>query len=242
MICQLCGYDKKLIKAHVIPEGFFRQLRSKHRTQEIHTNKEGEYPKRALIGIYDKEILCAKCDNRLAPWDNYAQQVLLQSVSEDHGIYYNHQKIAYKIVDFDYKPLKLFFVSLLWRASVSTHKFYQRISVGPFEQKLKEMILSENPGPPLMFAVTLAKFSNPNIMPIMDPHQDKFEGINYCRFYLSGFVAYIKVDNLTVPNFIKELYLRPGTPIPIILRDVHHSKEWTVIKDIFQKSVLKDNT
>lgn len=242
MICQLCRNDKKLIKAHIIPEGFFRQLRSERRAPEIHTNKEGEYPKRAPIGIYDTGILCAECDNRLAPWDNHAQQVLLQDFSEDLAIYYNQQKIVYRIADFDYKLLKLFFISLLWRASVSTHKFYQRISAGPFEQKLKEMILSEDPGPPLLFAVTLAKFSDPAVTGVLDPHRDKFEGINYCRFYLTGFVAYIKVDRRSVPNFLKDLYLRPDTPIPVILRDFHHSKDGVVMKDILRKSVLKDNT
>jgi hypothetical protein len=136
----------------------------------------------------------------------------------------------------------LFFISLLWRASVSTHKFYQRISAGPFEQKLKEMILGEDPGPPLLFAVTLAKFSDPAVTGVLDPHRDKFEGINYCRFYLTGFVAYIKVDRRSVPDFMKDLYLRPDTPIPVILRDFHHSKDGVVMKDILRKSVLKDNT
>lgn len=240
MICQLCGHDKKLIKAHIIPEGFFRQLRFENKAPEIHTNNEGEYPKRAPIGIYDREILCAECDNRFAPWDNHAQQVLLQNFSENLSIYSNRQKILYEILDFDYTQLKLFFNSLLWRASISTHQFYQRISCGPFDAKLKEMILNNDPGPPQLFAVTLAKFSDPHITGILDPHKEKFEGINYCRFYLTGFVIYIKVDSRSVPAFMKNLYLRPDTPIPVILRDVHHSKDGTLMKDIVQKSKLNN--
>ena len=242
MICQLCGGDKKLIKAHIIPEGFFRPLRSERRGPEIHTNTPGEYAKRAPVGIYDTGILCAECDNRLAPWDNHVQQVLLQGFSEELAVYENRQKVAYNIVNFDYKLLKLFFISLLWRASISTHKFYQHIAVGPFEPKLKKMILSEEPGLPLMFAVTLAKFSNPEVTGILDPHRDKFEGVNYCRFYLTGFVAYIKVDSRSVPDFMKSLYLHPDAPMTVILRDIHQSKDGAVLKDIVRKAVLRNNT
>jgi hypothetical protein len=239
MICQLCGQKKKLIKAHIIPEGFFRPLRSGRKAPELHTNSKGVYPQRVPIGIYDKEILCADCDGKFSLWENHAHKVLIQNFTEDLAIYWNGQRICYNIIDFDYKLFKLFFLSLLWRASISNHIFYHRISVGPFEQKLKDMILANDPGPPQTFAVTLAKFSDPNITVIMDPHLEKFSGINYCRFYLTGFVAYIKVDDRPVPDFMRDFYLRPDTPLPIILRDFHRSKDGALMKDIFQKSLLK---
>ena len=209
MICQVCRHEKKLIKAHIIPEGFFRPLRSKRKAPELYTNTKGIYTKRVPKGIYDREILCADCDGIFSPWENHAHKVLIQNFSEELAIFWNGQKIAYNITDFDYKLFKLFFISLLWRASISKNIFYRRISAGPFEQILKDMILSFDPGPPQKFAVTLAKFSDPNITVMMDPHPEKFNDINYCRFYLTGFMAYIKVDDRPVPDLMSDFYLRP---------------------------------
>jgi hypothetical protein len=136
MICKLCDQEKKLIKAHIIPEGFFRPLQSESRAAEIHTNTIGVHPKRSPIGIYDKNILCEDCDGKLGVWDEYAQKLLLQNFNEDNALYDNKEKIAYKIKDYDYIIIKLFFISLLWRASITTQEYFDRIVVGPFEEKL----------------------------------------------------------------------------------------------------------
>jgi len=158
MICQCCVEKKKLMKAHIICEGFFCHLRPGKGTIELHTNTEGTYPKRASIGIYDKNILCVDCYQILGPWKNHAQKVLLHNFAENLAIYDGHKKVGYKIKHFDYKTLKLFFISLLWRASISKHQFYKHVSVGHFEKMLKEMIVSANPDNPNAFAVTIAKF------------------------------------------------------------------------------------
>jgi hypothetical protein len=239
MVCYCCGEEKKLIKAHIIPEGFFRHLRSGKGTIELHTNTESTYPKRASIGIYDKNILCGDCDQIFGPWENHAQKVLLHNFSEDLAIYDGHKKVGYKITDYDYNALKLFFISLLWRASISKQQFYKRVSTGPFENMLKDMILAADPGHPNTFAVTLAKFIDPNVPVMMDPHSESYDGVNYCRFYLSGFVVYIKVDNRPPPDFLSDFCLSDSGSIIVIPRDVNKSKDGVILKDILAKSVRK---
>ena len=44
-----------------------------------------------------------------------------------------NQKIGYIVDNFEYSKLKLFFISMVWRASVSSHKYFNRISLGEFE-------------------------------------------------------------------------------------------------------------
>ena len=58
-LCRLCLKDKNLIKAHIIPEGFFRLLRSGNRSPEMHSNSPGSFPKRMQVGTYDSNILCS---------------------------------------------------------------------------------------------------------------------------------------------------------------------------------------
>ena len=114
MKCKFCGKNIKLIKAHIIPEGFFRLLRFGDKPPELHSNKEGVYPKKSPIGVYDKGILCSECDNAIGIWDNYAQDLLLNSFSESCALFQGDVKLGYKIDKYDYEKLKLFFLSVLW--------------------------------------------------------------------------------------------------------------------------------
>ncbi len=241
MLCRLCNRDRKLIKAHVIPEAFFRSLRSGGKAPEIHTNTKGAYPKRAPIGVYDRTILCGECDGCFSPWDDHAQQVLIRDFSEALPLYDESRKVAYRIQRFNYNLLKLFFLSLLWRASVSNHKFYRRISVGPYEEILRGMLLTEDPGTAEKFAVTLARFSDPQFTGMLDPHAERYEGVNYCRFYLTGFVAYIKVDRRPPPSFLRDFVISEDSQITVILRDLHESKDGAVMKAIARKSLYGEN-
>src|SRR5205085_1866871 len=115
----------------------------------------------APVGVYDKTILCRECDNLFSPWDNHVQEVLLHDFGEAATLYHGQTIAGWRIDKFDYRALKLFFISLLWRASVSTHEFYRRVSVGPFEDELRQMMAGKDPGPAETFAVTLAKFDDP---------------------------------------------------------------------------------
>ena len=204
---------------------------------EIHSNINGVFPKRSPIGIYDKSILCEKCDKYIGLWDGYAQQLLIQDFSEELAVQKGNTKAAYKIDNFDYKQLKLFFLSILWRASISSQPFYSRIQIGSHERILKEMITAEDPGEPYDYAVSLAKFSDPSVNAMLDPHKKSFDGINYCQFYITGFVLYIKVDKREPPDFLKELCLKRDPPFWIILRDLNKSKDGKIIKEIASKAI-----
>ena len=237
MKCHLCLEDKKLIKAHIIPESFFLPLKSGKRVPELHTNTNGVYPRRAPVGIYDTSILCSNCDNTIGDWDNYAQQLLLKEFNEDLAIYDSSKKVAYKIDNFDYEKLKLFFISVLWRASISNHYFFKRVKLGPYESIARKMILKKESGSSEDFSVVIAKFSEPDITSILDPHKDKYDGVNFYRFYMTGFVIYIKVDKRKTPKFLDKFYIRKCEPIWILLRDLHKSKDGKIMKDIAIKAL-----
>ena len=236
MICQLCDEDKKLIKSHIIPKGFFKPMQSENKSALVYTNTKGLHPKRSPIGFYDMNILCKECDAKIGIWDDYAQRLLLHNFNEDNAVYNGKAKAYYIIKDYDYNLLKLFFISVLWRASITSHKYFNRISAGPFEEELKNLILSNNPGEDEEFPITLAKFNDPDFKFILDPHQDKFDNINYYRFYLTGFVAYIKVDKRNSVGIHQEFKIKEHEPIIIILRDLHKSKDGDVMKDIASKN------
>jgi len=234
MSCKFCGAHKPLIKAHVVPAGFFRRLRHGNRPPRMLTNINGVYPKKAPTGVYDTSIVCAECEAQFGPWDDYAQQLLQDEPLNGRKMYVGRELVAYEVPGYGYEALKLFFVSLLWRASASSHSFYGKIRLGPFERRAKELIKRRVPGGPEEFSVVLSKFKHPYGSTILDPHPEKFFGINYVRFYLGGYVAYVKVDQRKTPASLSKHILRDGKSLCIIVRDLERSQELAVIKNIIE--------
>lgn len=146
MKCQFCDQEKNLIEAHIIPAGFYRRLKAGRDPLTLYTNRSGKFPKRVPIGIYDKTILCGDCERIWGDWDNYAQQLLDNEPLNAQVRYHRDgQKLGYVIDNFDYKKLKLFFISMIWRASVSNQQLFSRISLDSLESVAKEMIREGDP-------------------------------------------------------------------------------------------------
>ena len=120
-LCRFCLEQRQLIEAHIIPKGFFERIRSDE--PNILVN-ESDYPKRSPQGIYDKGILCGPCDNIIGKWDQYAQEVLTMDMSGFTLIAEGQNIGGWERPEYNYELLKLFFISLVWRASISTHSFY----------------------------------------------------------------------------------------------------------------------
>jgi hypothetical protein len=230
--CKFCGSESKLIKAHIIPAGLFRRLQKGDKPLELMTNKAGEHIKKAPIGVYDRTIVCGKCEKIWQEWDEYAQQLLTDGPLNGRIIYHENKALCYVVDSYDYQKLKLFFISLLWRAAVSSHPFFSKVSIGEFEDIAKWHIVSRAPGNSSDFSITLARFENPLAKPILDPHTEKFSDVNYVRFYLSGYIAYIKVDHKPAPMPLAVITLSEKTPLYILCRDFTKSKELDLMRKI----------
>lgn len=239
MICRYCEQPKRLIKAHVIPETFFRRLREGKQSPLL--VRQREHLRRSPIGIYDPEILCADCDAIFAPWDDYAQKVLSPELKNANAITDGIQIGGWTIADYQYDLLKLFFISLLWRASVSQHPFYHRIKLGTFEPIAQGMIAQSDPGQPEEFGVVLARFTDALGTSILDPHPDRLDGIKYCRFYLGRYIAYIKTDARPPSETWRAFTMKPDQPLCIVARNLQRSKELAVMHKVVASSRRKNS-
>ena len=238
MNCKLCGKDKKLVRAHIIPKSLWKPLFDEQPPQ-IHSNAPTVDDKKSLVGVYDTGILCAQCESIFSPWDDYAQKLLLAKPSENNYVMENGQRIAYVETSIDYAKLKLFFISLLWKAAVSNHYFFSRVNVGSFEPQLRRMILKGDPGDPDTFAIMMAKCEDRLGTIVLNPQPERWDEINYYRFYLAGYLAYIKVDRRPTPNFMSVLALDPEKPLIISVRALKTSKDFKIMHDIAMSSVVK---
>jgi hypothetical protein len=230
MKCKFCGNESVLVKAHIIPEGFFRRIQQGKEILRLVSNSPGEYTKRAPVGVYDKSIVCKKCEGIWQEWDSYAQKLLAEEPLNGRAIYHNNEKIAFRVDNFDYKKLKLFFISMVWRASISSNRFFSSVSLGKFEDIAKWHIENSDPGSSDDFSVNLAKFDHPLSKSTLNPHGDKISDVNYVRFYLADYIAYIKVDNKPAPTPFSKLAITENAPLYIICRDFTKSKELALMK------------
>lgn len=239
--CKLTGKKGKPVDAHIIPESFYLIDKNDNFPLRTVTNTKGAYPKRIPKGIYDATILTHHGEKYFQRWDDYASTLLINKFSSTEPIGHDGKVIAYVYESYDYHKLKMFFISLLWRAGVSSHEFFRRVKLGPHIDKLKEAILTDNSGDDDFYAVNLVVFDEPKEWPkIMDPFPEKIRDIRYYRFYLGHFIAHIKVDQRKSYGSLRDIQLKPDVPLYIVQRDFWGSKEHRLMKKLIIEVVKKE--
>lgn len=196
-ICRLCLEEKKLIRAHIIPKGFYKYLYPENGKKEaLLIIRNNDKSLRSPVGEYDENILCADCDGRLGIYDNYAQEIILKSTPEP---FLDPQNV-WKIDNVDYDLLKMFFISLLWRASISKREFFEEVDLGPYEKKCRLAILENNSGSVDDYSLIFTKFTSNESKEILNknitvPIRHRVENFNFYIIYLpNAYKVYIKVD------------------------------------------------
>jgi hypothetical protein len=200
------------------------------------SNVAGSHPRKSPIGVYDF-ILCDGCEKFFFDVDDYAVRVLLQRRESVIELRHEGEIVGYEVRDFDYSLLKRFFMSVLWRASVSTHVFFQKVSLGPYGPKLLEMLNANDPGKPDDFAVVLAIFDDhPAATAMMDPFKRRGP-VRHYQFQLNRYLAQIKVDRAPFEQRLREAQLSDHSPLLIVAREFLHSREFKVMRSIAQRKL-----
>lgn len=209
-ICRGCNQKKNLIKAHIIPESFFREINTSGQMSILIEGKKDSYIKRCPIGIYDQNILCPECENIFQMADDYAQDLLLKS-SNKRRILFDGKGDIYFFENYNYKLLKRFVISLLWRASISKDIFYSHINIGTFETRAKELLWNDSIGTPDEFDFFFYFLGDLKEKSILQPVQCRVNDKNVNRFYLGKNLLFIKVDNRKFDPH--PIYARDGEPL-----------------------------
>ena len=238
MLCRLCLTDTDLIDAHVIPGGFFRRF--DHGAREPRLFSTGDYPRRIPKGVYDPRILCGTCEPRFGPWDQHGLEILADELPHaiEHRV--DGEVVAYEIADWRYDLLKLFFVSVLWRAAVATHAMYERVELGRFEVVARTMLLKDEPGLPEDFGPVITKFDGSRGRAIVEPRRIRHDGINYQRFDLGLYSADIKTDRRESPPWLRPVVLSPGRPLIVLAGDLAARRDFLAMGGLFRNPRNKD--
>lgn len=193
-ICPFCASAGDKVDAHIIPKAFFQAI-----SQDGGVLKQrelGVHPKRVPIGIYDDSVWCRLCEKKYGRWDDCAAKVLLQSPIEE----LINRPAAYELkIDRNrLGELKLFFISLLWRASSSSNRIYKNVSIGPFAEKAKALLRCESPGSLEDFSTIISCPGEDEFL-ISEPVKVRNLGVLFYRFNLGKYTADIKVSSQPTP-------------------------------------------
>lgn len=210
--CRLTGSEGKFVDAHLIP----RALTKHHTPGKPFIQTRGSLrPIRRQTSWYDPQLVTRDGEDILASYDGWAVGQLRQHrlvwdswglrkrlSADDHetidGTPYGLRRIA----GIDRAKLRIFFLSLLWRAAASEMLEFREVSLASKElERLRRLVLDGDPGEPDFFPISLAQLSTRgpqhNLTPIA---QDKLipaykgepaKSVSIFRFYFDGLIAHM---------------------------------------------------
>jgi len=209
MRCRLCLKDEnKLCNSHIIPELFYKSLYDEPHRYTLITEDSTVKNKFKQKGIREI-LLCKTCERKLGNYEKYVNENLMRDIEKLKINKINNRIILKR--KFDYKTLKLFQLSLLWRASISSHQMFKSVKLGFYGEKIRRMIYTQNPGKYFEFGCVMGLIKMGDIIGngfMFTPHRDNSFGIVRYYFIFGGLYWIFIVSNKNKKLKIRELFLQ----------------------------------
>jgi hypothetical protein len=207
--CKLCGQIKPLVNSHIIPEWCYKPLYDeKHRfvLMPLNQQSQNQFEQQG----FREPLLCMDCDGRIGVWEKYVSEVFSGGVP----ITIAKEQNMIVLTDIDYPKYKLFLLSLLWRAGISTLPYFDSVNLGPHAEYLRLRLLAADPGKsweygcvPAILLTTKLKERTLNQL-IMPPDRGYYWGYQGYRFVLGGVLWLFIVAKHSFSHPKKHLFAR----------------------------------
>lgn len=211
-VCHLCLEQKPLIKkSHIIPEFMYQELYDENHKMFHFAPKELLKPKpiikRPSLGIYEGGLLCADCDNKVIgqQYEDYVGKVLYSKTDLPPEIAWQNKlfKDPKHGLEFcissniNYKKFKLFVLSILWRASISSNDFFSAVNLGPYEETIRKMIEAGEPGSDDLYPINVFSWLRDEKLPndiISKPLYIKKDGKTTYYLPINGLLIEVSIS------------------------------------------------
>ncbi len=218
MPCTLCRAPQQLKNSHIIPEFLYESLYDEiHRFHvlSIIPDQDNSLKQKGIR----EPLLCETCEQRFSVWERYASLALKGGIEITHR---REGNLVY-VSGLNYEKFRLFQLSILWRASVSTLQFFENVRLGRHEEILRRLLLAQDSGNPsrygcLMFGL---KFENENFTQlIMPPERLKLSGHIAYRFIFGGFMWVFLVSSHGVLPPLSNAVLQQSGEALFVIKDI----------------------
>jgi hypothetical protein len=209
-VCKLCGRWAELRRSHVLPDMAYADVidpASHPRTVVVRDVDKGRtLDKSRQTGFWER-LLCQKCEGRFSKYETYAANHLLNAKLPAPDL---ANPVITVRVD-DYRKLKLFLLSLLWRVGVARGPFFRCVDLGPHESRLRGMLDAEDPGEPdeygCLITPLLPEPDAPMERVITMPAMTRVDGHNGCLLVFRGFVFQYFISRHGLARGVKQAFL-----------------------------------
>lgn len=233
--CKLTGHTGKYVKAHIIPEALSKP--STPGESFIQAGK-GDRPVRRWTSWYDPDLVTSEGEQILAKYDNWGIGELrrLKLVwSSGEGIEISdfsdwnatgNDGHGVRIIEYsDGEKMRLFLLSILWRAAASRLPELKHIHIPQHRlNRLGKMLVTGDPNPNFLFAACLIQLTGygprHNLTPLTGRKRigpKKRDQIRIFRFYLDGISIHFHRDPI-VSDWLRmgNLCIQAGDKIGVI--------------------------
>jgi hypothetical protein len=212
--CKLTGRPGAFVKSHLIPEALTRPSKA---GAPLFQYGDGPKPSRRWSSWYDSELVTREGEDILSALDTWAITVLREhklvwtgwgeavELGELHTKFSEHHGI--REVSLDTKRLRLFFLSLLWRAAESDRYEFKDVVLPKKDlETLRNILLGHEEPDPDFYPVQLTQISTKGVMHNQTPCPDikyipDIENENAephpmrtIRFYFDGLIAHLATE------------------------------------------------
>jgi len=201
--CGLCGEERILQYSHVIPEFLYASTyNEKHQAVEV-TSQLGEKDNLHQKGLREP-LLCASCEEHLSKYETYAAPILKRIRRLDAERRGDH----YIVQGVQYANFKLFQISLLWRASITSIDMFRGVKVGEHEEVLRQMLLDDDPGEADEYGCAMFVLENTRYLDkvIWAPVVDYIDGLPTYRFVTCNLFWYFFLPG-AYPKDVEHLFV-----------------------------------
>jgi len=214
-LCKLCNANECNVEAHIVPRWAYGKILNNGPALVVPTAPDRHIGK-SRKGEFDRNLVCLQCERLFSDPDSFGCQFFRdadwsQKKFETLETTARKEYFFKRLSGDDYEILHKFILSLLWRISATDRVSFSGVKLGPREQVLGNLILSDR-CPPESFQFRLTRYFTPNDIPVlnperilMNPQSSKISGHSITRIPLHGFEIIVSTDSRSNPNLIPEL-------------------------------------
>jgi hypothetical protein len=219
--CVLCQKDAELRISHIIPNAIFRGIKRENSGKMITFDDAPEGKINTTIDSWSERLLCGACEMLIGR----SEKVFFDTMrSTRSAVRCAHPAgVTFQVIN--HAALKLFFMSLLWRAAVSVQEVYSKVWLeASLKERLRTLLLAQQAAPARLFGVRVSiltdttrsqerRLTSAELKQIsISPFDRQYARSVSFVFVLEGYLAEIFVPRVT-PEQVRAPGLLPSAGI-----------------------------
>ena len=245
-ICKLCGSLAELRLSHIMPDFYIRSSESC-----LKTGSQGQaQPHSFVVNVspdskdgwkqrnnwekqlgWTERLLCHQCEQRFGVHEAAARVFLygnsptpLKKQQLGTVLRVSHPDFfEIREVQIDYRELKLFQMSLLWRASIAKGSFFRNVHLGEkHERRLEQFLVNDDPGAELDYPCIMIDLRSPKIefegfWREPTACQDEDQGQKLYKIVIGGYAFMYSVSSHSPSSQFKSFCAKPNGKMVLLV-------------------------